>query len=211
MVQPLLLQSLGFGLLRLLATSINHLDVVVENGRNHRYEVRLDYPSADSLRAADANIDHALEGEVPLPHIHHILAPPLLQDAYQSLDAAIDGKNITNPRGRGSQVGEVVEGVDQGKCGGAIEGPAVIEGSGNADGRLVDIRDAEINLSHDDELAARWRRGERSPSSGKCFRGAQNGSCRFSCTTSSTMPQRTHGFCDSWGGSGWCRVDCGLG
>ena len=78
MVQPLLLQSLGFGLLRLLTTSIDHLYVVVENGRNHWYEVRLDYPSADSLRATDANIDHALEGEVPLPHIHHILAPSLL-------------------------------------------------------------------------------------------------------------------------------------
>ena len=65
----------------------------------------------------------------------------------------------------------MVEGVDQGEGGGAIKGPAIIEGGGDADGRLVDVRNAEIYFSHDGERAARWRRGGRSPLSGKCFSG----------------------------------------
>jgi hypothetical protein len=112
MVQPLLLQGLGLGLLRLLPTSVDHLDVVVEDGCNHWHQVGLDDPGADCLRAADTDINHALEGEVPLPHIHHILAPALLQNTHQSLDAAIDGQDVAYPRGGGGEVGEMVQGVD---------------------------------------------------------------------------------------------------
>lgn len=165
-VQPLLLQRLGLGLLRLLSAPVHDLDVVVEDGSNNRDQISLNDPGADVLRATDANVDHALESEVPLPHIHHILAPPLLQNAHQPLDAAIDSQDISYPRRGRGQVGEVVERVDEREGGGAIEGSAVIEGSGDANGGLIDVGDAEIDFSHDEELAVRLGRGRRSPSSG---------------------------------------------
>ena len=45
----------------------------------------------------------------------------------------------------------MVEGVDEREGGGAIEGSAVVEGSGDADRGLVDIGDAEVDFSHVDE------------------------------------------------------------
>lgn len=90
-VQALLLQGLlCLGLLCLLATPVDHLDVVVEDSCNDWHEVCFDDSGTNILRATDADIDHTLEGEVPLPHVHHVLAPPLLQDTYQPLNAAID-------------------------------------------------------------------------------------------------------------------------
>jgi hypothetical protein len=170
-VQTLLLQGLGLGLLRLLPAPIHDLDVVVEDSSDDWNQVGLDDSGADVLRSSDADIDDTLEGQVPFPHVHHILAPPLLQNAHQSLDPAIDRQDIPYAGGGGCEIGEVVEGVDEWEGRGAIEGSAVIQGGGDADRGLVDIRDAEIDFSHDDNGAARLRRGRRSPSSGKCFRG----------------------------------------
>lgn len=43
----------------------------------------------------------------------------------------------------------MVEGVDQRQGRSAVEGASVIEGGGDADRGLVDVRDAEIDFSHD--------------------------------------------------------------
>lgn len=82
----------------------------------------------------------------------------------------------------------MVQGIYQREGGGAIKGSAIIKGSGDANRRLVDIGDAEINFSHDEKGTARSRRGRRSPSSGKCFRGGPEGICRRG-RWSSVMPQ----------------------
>lgn len=84
------------GLLCLFAALLNDLDVVVENGGDNRDHVGLDDACADGLGAADSNIDNALEGQVPLPHVHHIPAATLLEDADQTLNAAIDSEDITD-------------------------------------------------------------------------------------------------------------------
>lgn len=43
----------------------------------------------------------------------------------------------------------MVERVDEGEGGGAVERPAVIEGRGDADGGLVRVWDAEVDFAHD--------------------------------------------------------------
>jgi hypothetical protein len=70
------------------------LKVVVQDGRNYRYHVRLDNSSSYSFRSSHSNVDYALEGQVPFPHLHHVFTPALLEDAYQPLDAAIDGEYV---------------------------------------------------------------------------------------------------------------------
>jgi hypothetical protein len=90
-----------------------------------------------------------LKSQIPLPHVHHILAPPSLEKAYQSFDAAVDCEDIPYSGGGGREVSEVVEGIDEGKCRGTIEGSAVVEGRGDAHRCLVDIRDTKIDFSHD--------------------------------------------------------------
>jgi len=77
-----------------------------------------------------------------------VLAPALLENAYQSLDPAIDGEDIPYPTGRGRQVCKVVEGVYKREGGSAVQRPAVIEGGGDADRGLVCIGDAEVYLAH---------------------------------------------------------------
>lgn len=42
----------------------------------------------------------------------------------------------------------MVERVDQGQGGGAVEGAAVIQGGGDAHRRLVDVWDAEVDFTH---------------------------------------------------------------
>ncbi len=87
------------GLLCLFTDLLDNLDVVVEDGGNHRDHVGLDDAGPDGLCAPNSYVDHALKGQIPLPHVHHILAPPLLQDADQPLDAAIDGEDVANSTG----------------------------------------------------------------------------------------------------------------
>ena len=80
-----------------LAAAFDDLYVVVEYGRNDGDHIRLDYPRSDIFRSTDADVNHALEGQVPLPHLHHIfLSPTLLQNANEPLHPAIDGQDITN-------------------------------------------------------------------------------------------------------------------
>jgi hypothetical protein len=93
------------------ADLVDDLDVVVEDGRNDRNHISLNNASAHGFRAAHADVDNALKGQTPFPHLHQVLTPALLQDAYQSLDAAIDGQDVSNSRGRRGQVCEVVERV----------------------------------------------------------------------------------------------------
>lgn len=55
----------------------------------------------------------------------------------------------------------MVERVDQGKCCGAIECSPVIQRRGDADRRLVDVRDAEVDLPHLEEPRSSAREGFR--------------------------------------------------
>jgi hypothetical protein len=112
MDQALFCQRLGLCLFRLLSTSIHHLYVIVEYRSDNWDHIGLHHSCADILRASDPNIDHTLECQIPFPHIHHILTPSCLQQAYQSLDAAIDGQDISYPGGGGREVCEVVKGID---------------------------------------------------------------------------------------------------
>lgn len=63
----------------------------------------------------------------------------------------------------------MIQGVDQGEGGCAIEGSAVIEGSGDAYRCLVDIRDAEIDFSHV-EVVPQYRGVEGGWALLECFR-----------------------------------------
>ena len=157
MVESLLLCLLGF--FGLLSTPVDHFDVIVEYCSDNWNHVCLHHSCPDILRSSDSNIHNALKRQIPLPHVHHILTPPRLEKAYQSFDTSIDGEDVSYPGGGGGQVSEMVERIDerQGRC--AIEGPAVIQGRCDADGRLVDIGDAEIDFPHDGVVPL--NRGER--------------------------------------------------
>jgi hypothetical protein len=132
----------------LLPALVDDLEVVVEDRRDDGNHVSLDDASPDGFRTPDADVDDALESQVPLPHLHHVLAPALLENAYEALDAAIDSEDVANAAGGGCEVCEVVQRVDEGEGRGAVKRSTVIEGGGDADGRLVCVRDAEVDLAH---------------------------------------------------------------
>lgn len=96
------------GLLSLLPALLNHLDVVVEDGGDDGNHVCLDHARANSFGATNSYVDDALEGEVPLPHVHHVLAPSLLQNADEALDASIDGQNVSDSSRGCRKICEVV-------------------------------------------------------------------------------------------------------
>jgi hypothetical protein len=126
----------------------NHQDVVPQDRGNDRDHICLDDSSSHILAPSDTNVDDTLKCQIPLPHVHVIFTPSLLQQAHQPFHTAIDSQDIPDSGRGGGQIGEMVEGVDQGEGGSTIEGSSVIEGGGDVDGRLVDVRDAEIDLSH---------------------------------------------------------------
>jgi hypothetical protein len=136
-------------LFRLLSTSVNHFDVIVEYCSNDWNHIGLHYSCPHILRSSDSNIDNALKRQIPLPHIHHILTPPCLEEAYQSFDASIDSQDVPYTGGRGRQVSEMVERIDERERRRAIEGSAVIQGCSDANRSLVDIWDAEVDFPHD--------------------------------------------------------------
>ena len=131
-----------------LLALLNDLKVVVEDGGDDGHHIRLDDTPPHLLGTAHANVDDALKSEVPLPHVHEVAGAALLEDAYEALDAAVDGEDVAYAAGGGGQVGEVVEGGDEGQGGGAVEGAAVVEGGGDAHGRLVGAGDAEVDFAH---------------------------------------------------------------
>lgn len=55
----------------------------------------------------------------------------------------------------------MIEGIDKGKCGGAVEGPSVVQSGGDAHRRLVGVGDAEVDFPHGVD-AKRSVRGPRS-------------------------------------------------
>lgn len=128
----MVLNMLVLGLLSLFAAFVNNFDIVVEDGGNNGNHVSLYDSGPHILCASNADIDDALKSKIPLPCAHHILAPALLENADESLDASIDGEDITDASGRGCEIGEVVERVYEWQCRGAIQGPAIVEGGGNA-------------------------------------------------------------------------------
>jgi hypothetical protein len=92
---------------------VHHFDVVAENGGDDRHHVGFHNSSSDTLGATHTNVHDTLESEAPFPHFHQIFASALLKDAHESLDAAIDGEDISNPGGGGCEVRKVVERVDE--------------------------------------------------------------------------------------------------
>jgi hypothetical protein len=127
---------------------IDNFDIVIEDGSDDRHHVGFDDPCPDVLGTSHTDVKDALEGEVPLPHVHHVLAPPFFEDAYQPLDAAIDGENVPYPRRGRCEVCQVVERVDERERRGAVEGAAVVEGGGDANRCLVGVRDAKVDFTH---------------------------------------------------------------
>ena len=82
--------------LSLLAYPFDDFDVVVEDGGDDGNHICLNNAGSDVLSASYTYVDHALESKIPLPHVHHILAATLLQDADQSFDTAIDSENVSD-------------------------------------------------------------------------------------------------------------------
>lgn len=107
-------------------TLLNSLYVVVQDGGDDGHHVRFHHPCANSLGPSYTDVDDALKGEIPLPHLHGLFAPALFEDAYQSFNAAIDGENVADA-GRGRcEIGEIVQRVDQWQGRGTIERAAVV-------------------------------------------------------------------------------------
>lgn len=90
------LQLLLLGLFGLFTTLLNHFDVVIENCGDDGHHVGLNDSRPDTFGATDPDIDDTLESQIPLPHIHHVFAAALLQDAHQSLDAAINREDVSD-------------------------------------------------------------------------------------------------------------------
>lgn len=80
--------EVGFGA---LAALVHDADVVVEEGGDDGDDVGFDNAGADGLGAADADVDYALEGEVPFPNLHQVVGLAIFQDGDEALDAAVDG------------------------------------------------------------------------------------------------------------------------
>lgn len=125
-VTVMVVALLLFGLLRLLAAFINSFCIVVEDGSDDRNHVSLNNSGADVFRASDADIDNTLKSKVPLPHSHHIFTTTLLENANETLDASVDGEDVTDASRGCGEIGEMVEGVDEGEGRGAVESTAVI-------------------------------------------------------------------------------------
>lgn len=81
------------------ATLLDDLDVIVQNGGNDRDHVGLDDASTDILCAPNTNINDALKRQVPFPHVHHIFGSAALENVDQTLNAAIDGKDVADAGG----------------------------------------------------------------------------------------------------------------
>jgi hypothetical protein len=99
--------------LRLFAALLNDLDVVVQDRGDYRHHVCLNDSGPYCLGATNAYVNDALKCQVPFPHVHHVLAPALFENADEPFNAAILPKNITNPSRRRCEVREVVEGVNE--------------------------------------------------------------------------------------------------
>lgn len=67
--------------LGLLTNPINDLDVIVEYGSDDGNHVGLYDPGPDSLCASNSYVDNTLKRQIPLPHVHHVFAATLLEDA----------------------------------------------------------------------------------------------------------------------------------
>lgn len=78
------------------ADFVDDFDVIVEDGRDDRDHIGFNDSGSNVLRPTHTDVDDALEGEAPFPHLHQVLAPALLENAYQSFNAAIDGQDISN-------------------------------------------------------------------------------------------------------------------
>lgn len=89
-----LLLSCFFGLVSAL---FSHLDIVVQYRSNDGDHVGLDHSCPHRLGASNAYVDDTLKGEAPSPHVHHVFAATLLEDADQPLDAAIDREDVSDP------------------------------------------------------------------------------------------------------------------
>ncbi len=148
MTMMVFVDLLLFGLFRLLAAFLDDFDVIVEDGGDDRDHVGFNDPCPNGLGASDSYVHNTLESQIPLPHVHHVLAPALLQDAYQPLDASIDGEDVSDASRRGGEIGQMIKRVNQRQGRGAIESTSIIQGGRDSHRRLVDVGDAEVDFPH---------------------------------------------------------------
>lgn len=78
MTMVMVIEVLLLCLFCLLSAFLDNLDVIVEDSSNDGDHVSLDDPSTDALSAAHPYVHNALKSEIPLPHVHHVLATSLL-------------------------------------------------------------------------------------------------------------------------------------
>jgi hypothetical protein len=115
-----------FQLVRLLATPIYDLDVVVQDRGDDRNHVCLHYPGPHSLRSSDTNVHNTLKRQIPLPNAHHVPIPALLEDADKAFDTPIHGQNIADTCRRRCKIGKMVKRIDQRQSRGAVECSAIV-------------------------------------------------------------------------------------
>jgi hypothetical protein len=101
-----------------------------------------------TMSASTTRVRTASEPLTPMLTIHWKAKFHFHENAYEALDTAIDCEDVAYATGRGCQVCEVVQRVDEREGRGAVKRSTVIEGGGDADGRLVCVRDAEVDLAH---------------------------------------------------------------
>lgn len=104
-----LIEVLLFCLFGLLPAFFDDLDVVVEDGSDDGDHISLDDPSPYALSAANSYVDDTLKGEIPLPHIHHVLAPSLLQYANKPLNTSIHCEDVPNPSRGGRKICQMIQ------------------------------------------------------------------------------------------------------
>lgn len=126
MAMVVVMNLLLLGLLGLFTALVDGLDIIIEDCSNDGNHVGLNDACADIFCASDSYVDDTLESKIPFPHAHHVLATPLLKDADQTFDTAIDSEDVANTGRRCGKVGEMVERIDEGKSRGAVKGTAVI-------------------------------------------------------------------------------------
>jgi hypothetical protein len=95
-VVVMVVDMLLLSFLDLFARFVHDFYVIIQNGGDDWDHVCLNDSGANIFGATNTNVHNALESKIPLPHAHHILAPPLFENANKSFDASIDSEDITD-------------------------------------------------------------------------------------------------------------------
>lgn len=117
----------------LVLESVHAAKIGLEHADGDGYHAGFDDPCPDTLAAADADVDNALESQTPLPYCLHLLDGKSTklgrrglwdgsEDANETLETSIQCDHFSDAwRGRG-EIGEMVERIDERQGGGAVDG-----------------------------------------------------------------------------------------